>query len=176
MDSDTAKELVLLKLLDEFVPKIVNCYSILSEEQDSYTWSPNFFLIEENQRMIDSDITINIHITLNKFNCFEKINFRKTKYQHNHHFRRIAAAAADIAPPEITEFELTNKEKSIKEICKHVDLKYLIKIGICAMNEISNHENPANFSIGSLKKILNIKSDIDITNLETRKLLLEFIK
>lgn len=184
MDNSTAKKLILEKIFNVFAPKIIGYVNILHEEKKQ-TWRPNLFYIDSDLRQHDSDVSIYIDITLfnNNKNNF-KINFTKTTHNNNHDRRRITHRMLELAgrpaepeiAPIVIEFEFNDTKKAIKEICKHVDLSYLIKLGISAKKEIDSYENPNNMAIGSIKEILGINLDVDLFNLETRQVLLEFLK
>jgi|ERR1035437_7056080 DNA-directed RNA polymerase subunit K/omega len=171
MDTETIKILILEKIINVFAPKITGYYIILNRGQDFYTWIPNFNYIEESFKDSNTLIDVNIYITMDKANNFVSVRFRKVTQTENYS----AIRHTERQQPEIIEFIFKNTKTAIREISKLVNVAYLTKIGISAMNEIENFENPENLLIGSIKKILDINPNIDLLNLNTRKVLLEKI-
>ena len=64
MDSETVKRLILEKLFNEFIPKLIGYYRLLSPEKDQ--WNPNFFLLKENIRLNTDGYEIYFYVAINK--------------------------------------------------------------------------------------------------------------
>jgi hypothetical protein len=183
MDCETIKLLILEKLFNVFVPKLFNYYSILDSKKNEYSWGPNFNLLAEPHR-INYLNTIHFTILGNKtleiFKIhFSKINNQQRVYNQNRRMADLYVRHVYDQPvvgnviEENIQLEFENKQIAIKEICKHVDLNYLIKVGMCAINEIKNHDSNDCMSIGAIKTILDINPEVNLYNLETRKILIE---
>ena len=82
----------------------------------------------------------------------------------------------ELIAPETIDLNFTNRETSIREISKHVDVNCLIAMGAASLAEIKHHESTTILSIGMLRKILDIGINVDLENLETREILLEIIR
>lgn len=186
MDNETAKILILEKLFNELVPKIASYYLLFKEEDiDSFVWYPNYFYLEERLRE-SNPIVFGIKVTIDKFGQIEEINLTKTNHHehpHQRRYRMLARAAVGgavpvepIPEPEVVEKKFSTKEEAIKTISKDVSLLFLTKVGMCAKKEINAYEDKNNAMIGSLKEILDLSPDINILNLETRRILTEIIK
>ncbi len=179
MDSETIKKLMLEKIFDVFAPKIIG-YNNLLNNINNTTWTPTLYNLEEMYRNVDNDIQIRFSISLDESGKFQNCTFNKTVQQRQGYRYGRRAMIADLMilelPNDTINLEFIKKETAIREISKNVDVAFLIKLGISAMKEIESHEKPENMSIGAIKKILNISPDIDLSNLETRNILLEFVK
>ena len=172
MDNRTTKEFILRRVFFEFIPNIIGNYQILSPERDS--WYPNFYLLDEYQRPSSN---ISISITLN-----ENLKFLKCEMtiQENAHgelvaFRRLVGGVEPPLPQTQT-FLFENKNTVIKELCDILEIDFIIRLGTLAMLELNQQEDPSCFGVGTIKKILGLSPDVDLRNLETRKVLLEFSK
>lgn len=188
MDCETVKILMLKKILNVFVPKIF-AYNTILNGPNTYAWQPNFYFLSEHQRPSDySGISINIVVNRHSDGSDLKIDFTKTiqrealqplAARRGGVFPFFAGAAAGNAEEEnrIERINLSfNKiESAITAIIKHLDVKDITRIALCAMSEVHSHENPENMSVGTIKKILDIHTDVDLLNLETRRVLLERI-
>lgn len=183
MDNETAKILILEKLFDELVPKIASYNILFQEGVDCYTWFPNFHYLNERIRESGAE-EIRIQVSINAFGKFESAHLIKTNHHEapQHRRMRMLARAAvggvveEIPAPDVVEKKFFKKEEAIKTISKDINLSFLIKIGMCAKREIDAYEDRENALIGSLKEVLGFNPDVDILNLETRRILTEIIK
>ncbi len=165
MDNEIIKILILEKLIDVLVPKIIGYYSILNKDCH-YIWHPNNMYLEEHTRNNNRYRSVEISIHLN-----EKFIFKNLEYKHTN--ISTGMRRRENIPNSTLELKSNNKSQAIQEVCKVVDIYYLTYIGMCAINEIRYLENRDNLHIGSIKEILDIDIHIDIINLNTRRLLIE---
>lgn len=181
MDKETIKILLLEKILDVFAPKIIGYYFFLNNEEKGISWIPSFSLLPDHLMNVYDNYSIRI-IVHNDL-CTGKLNysFTKTIYGERRDFFRFNDPLTrhrhnnDIIVNEVFEFESNNTKDIIKKIINHVDISYLTKIAANSMKEIEQYENEDNMSIGTIKKILGIHPNIDLQNLDTRKVLTEKI-
>lgn len=171
MDSETIKKLILTKLFDELVPKLFNYWNILGISRSS--WSPDIRQFGETSYR---DIEINISVRENGdfINCHFQKKTEDPNARRPRPFRREAIAV--YVPEILLDVNFNKKETAIKEICKNVDVRYITLCGMAAISEIEIHDDIDKMSIGAIKKILGINMNVDLENLETRKVLLEIIK
>lgn len=178
MDCETVKILVLRKILNVFVPKIFNYITIL-KGPDIYSWQPNYYYFKEHQRAYSqSDITFNLIVERHSDGSGLKINFIKTINNgvRNNPLRRIGIIPFEGEnQTETITFSFNKIENAISTIIKHLTITDLNRIDLAALCEIESHDNPDNMSIGTIKEILGISSNVDLLNLETRRVLLERI-
>lgn len=172
MDNETIKELILEKIFDELAPKIIGCYKFISYERDF--WCPNVFYLKKCFQEPVDGIQIFLTISIDEKGNFKNCSLQKTRQRLNV-LNRVVDDLNNIEH-EYLNVIFDNKKTAIKEICKLLGIQEVIKIGICAIKEIESHEDCENISIGSIKKILGFNIDTDLRNLETRKILTEFIR
>lgn len=172
MDSETVKRLILEKLFNEFIPKLIGYYKLLSPEVNY--WRPSFFILQGNAGdLSQEEYEVNLNVTTNVDRTFERCTIyrrRKMSYQ------QIMLGEFNNVPENVLDLNFNNKNTAINELCKILDNSYVLKLGMCALQEIENHELPGNCSVGDIKKILGFNPNIDLNNLETRKVLLEKTK
>lgn len=186
MDNHLIKTLLLEKLFYEFVPKLIDYYQLLYESKSfdefDYTWSPSLNCLPDSQKFFEQQI--NLSVLKNTKKNTELINFNiilnyaevQRAAQRARLLRlNIPNENLDIPPLIENKFIFTDKKNAIKKISNSLNLLDIIKITKAAENEISNFENPDNFSIGTIKKLLGINSEIDLTNISIRKTLIEKI-
>lgn len=182
MDCETVKILILRKILSVFVPKIFNYHTLLNGP-NTYSWQPNYYLLDEHQRPSEySDISTTFIIERHSDGGELKIDFIKTIHHGGRNrprgrfpFRRLEEEIEEENRVENINFSFNKIESAIPTIIKHLDVRDLNRMGLAAMLEIDTHENPKNLSIGTIKTILGIHTDVDLLNLETRRVLLERI-
>ena len=172
MDSNTIKESILEKIFNELAPKIIGYLRILDISRDS--WSPNFSMLEKEFQPPTHEYIINFYVFMDKEGKFQSCTFIKRTDNVGGYLSIMLGEIP--APPQIINLNFQNKKLAIKEICENVDISCLIRIGMCAIKEIEYHESPECCSVGSVKKILGLNQNIDLANLETRKILTEFIR
>ncbi len=172
MDSETVKRLILEKLFNEFIPKLIGYYRLLSPEKDQ--WNPNFFLLKENIRLNTDGYEIYFYVAINKDGFFERCTVSKIRVRAS--LGHIMLEHLQRVEPETLDFNFDNKNTAINELCRILNNSYVLKLGMCALQEIENHEVPENCSVGAIKKILGLSPNMDLNNIETRKVLLEKIK
>ncbi len=178
MDCETVKILILRKILNVFVPRIFNYHTLLNGP-NIYSWQPNFHYLDEHQRPCEySDIKTTLTIQQHSDGSELKIDFSKTTLNE---VRNVPTRLRGRLPnddenrPEIITFSFNKIDSAVSTIVKHLDVRDLNRIGLAAMAEISSHDNPNNMSVGTIKAILGIHADVDLLNLETRRVLLERI-
>lgn len=176
MDNETVKKLIVEKIFNVYAPKIIGYYRIMNNDIVG-VWNANLWLLKENQRESLDKHEYHLSISMDENENFVECFFTKQQrpeLDYAQHFRR---RAVEVVPPiPVLELRLKNKKSAILQISENIDIRYAIQIGMIAITEIENYENVDNFGIGSIKKILDISPDVDLTNLETRKILTEFIK
>ena len=182
MDAETIKILILEKLFNDIIPKIISSDKIFHSDRNN--WS--FF--ETNNDEGDNIITnLSISIFLDNLGNFESCNInihQRRRMRHNN--RRLAMLAGlpqfyeenndnELELINVNE-EFNNKDLAIKKICEFMNLKSVIHLVQSAKKELDSINSTDGMHIGTIRNILNIPENLDITNLETRKVLLEKIK
>jgi len=182
MDAENIKILILEKLFNDIVPKIISSEKIFNPDRNDWM----FFKTNNDEG--DNIITnFSISIFLDNIGNFElcEINIhQQRRIRHNN--RRLAMLAG---LPQFyeenndNELELTNsneefknKNSAIKKLCDIMSLRATIDLGHSAMKELDRINSVDGMHIGTIRSILNIPQSLDITNLETRKVLLEKFK
>ena len=174
MDNETVKELILEKLFNDLVPKLIGYYRIISPERD--LWTSNMWYLDKKAELLqmgyDTYLTISTDEKGDFKDCslsrIQNLNLRNRPYHQD--------ILMQYEPEQQLVLNFDNKKTAIKEMCKIFDIQHLIKFGMCAIKEIEAHEDNSNISIGAIKTILGFKPDTDLINLETRKILTEFIR
>jgi len=179
MDNETVKILILEKLFNVLMPKISSYRNILYTDS-VVCWSPNLYYIEEIHRGTEEEYIENIQINFNENNCVETITYTKTFNNQHYDYARAMRLAGmgrgidvEYPIPQPITIIFNSVKIAIKEITKLTNIKFLTKITICALKEIEIMDDPNNFSIGAIKEILNIHPDLNLSDIETRKVLLE---
>lgn len=182
MDAENIKILILEKLFNDIIPKIISSEKIFNPDRND--WS--FFKTNNDEG--DNVITnFSISIFLDNLGNFEScsINIHQQR-RIRQNIRRLAMLGE---LPQFyeennnNELELTNsneefnnKDLAIKKICELMNLKSVIHLGQSEKKQLDIINSVDGMHLGTIRNILNIPENLDITNLETRKVLLEKLK
>ena len=178
MDNFTIKKLLLEKICYTYVPKIGGYLDILYGNS-THTWKPNFRYLEDVPNKYEYE---EFSVTIDDCGNIKEVILEQTQRDiererailANH---RIRAGIARVVVPDAVKTIINHKnvETSILNICKAIEIKFLVDIGLSAIAEIEHLEKESNI-IGGIKKILGLNKNADLFNLETRKVLLEITR
>jgi len=183
MDAENIKILILEKLFNDIIPKLISSEKIFNPDRND--WS--FFKTNNDEG--DNIITnFSISIFLDNLGNFESCSInihqqRRIRHNNNRRLAMIAGLPQFYEENNDNELELinsneefNNKDLAIKKISEFMNLKSVIYLGQSAKKELDVIDSVDGMHLGTIRSILNIPENLDITNLETRKVLLEKFK
>ena len=174
MDAETIKVLILEKLFNDTIPEIANLNKLFNPNQNNWTFSNN------NDAEGGNVITcLAFSIYLDNFGNFELCNVSILQYiRERGHLAMLAGFQDNNNGVELinSNEEFNNKDLAIKKLCDNMNLQSIIQLGHSAKKELERINSADGMHIGTIRNILDIPKNLDITNLETRKVLLEKIK
>jgi len=182
MDNEDIKILILEKLFNDTIPKIIISDRIFNPDKNDWSFFRNDE--DEGKNIITA---LAFSVSLDNSGNFKSCNI--IKHQHvrmRHNNRRLALLAGAMllnndAEPlgvelENSSEEFKDKNLAIKKLCKNMGLKFIMVLGQSATKELERINSADGMHVGTIKNILNLSENLDITNLETRKVLLEKLK
>ena len=182
MDAETIKVLILEKLFNDIVPKIISSEKIFNPDRNDWMF---FKTNNDEGDNIITNFSISIFVdNLGNFeSCGINIHQQRRMPHNNRRLAMLAGLPQFYEENNDNELELTNsneqfnnKDLAIKKICEFMNLKSVIHLGQSAKKQLDIINSVDGMHLGTIRNILNIPEGLDIANLETRKVLLEKFK
>lgn len=179
MDAEEIKILILEKIFNDTIPKIIISNKIFKPDNNNWTFFKND---EEEGLNVITDFWISIF--LDDFGNIESCNINITQQRRIRQNIQRFIMLAEIPNVVnnigdegleliISNEEFKNKNLAIKKLCENMNLKSVINLGQTVTKQLELINSIDGMHVGTIKHILNIPENLDITNLETRKVLLE---
>ena len=183
MDAETIKILILEKLFNDTIPKIISSDKIFHPDRNDWRFFKTNNDEEVNNIITNFSISIFVDNLGNFESCGINIHQQRRMPHNNRRLAMLAGLPQFYEENNDNELELTNsneefnnKDLAIKKLCDNMNLKYVIHLGQSAKKELDSINSVDGMHLGTIRNILDIPKNLDITNLETRKVLLEKIK
>lgn len=188
--------LLTQRIVEDLIPKYIESLRAIDLDSNFYDTYNNYFI--DN---IEIYLTMHFRIYDNKFECtFYKKTDRKieipiddqrwaeiTAQRERERFmlggrlynrfqnERGLLPRIETTREQVGEIKKTfrDKQSAINFISKQIDIDSLITIGLNLLQALEQLENVNSKHIGAIKKILGLSSNVDLINIQSRKILLE---